>query len=649
MAKQYEIRRYQQRAREQFKDWFSGSDPLATIILPTGTGKTATASMSLAETVGCKILWVAHREELIDQAVEALRAICPGRTISVEMGDRKGDPNSDIIVGSVQTLARMRKHMEGFVPDIIVIDEYHHYSEENVQYDGLIKRYTNNPKVLGLTATPYRFGGQNLPLGRILIQMDIGTAVEKGYLVPPKPEALNTSVSLAEVKTRMGDFSIKDLSKVVNVDSRNQLIAKRIIELVRDQKRQGILFAVDVAHSKSMFDLLRKEMRAAEVYGETPTEERREIMARIRGGEIDVLLNNLVATEGFDVPHLSFVGIARPTRSLSLYTQMTGRGLRTSPGKTDCIVLDVCDKIKIKQNRVLFADMAVAGDLTGDRKRATNILKAPVEVDPIANSVKNFPIFLNKEKVDRWTADEERFTVSSWMITNDQWIVTWTAETKESAIVSKPVLVPWDELPPLGTNITGRDVVHATFGAGKVKKIIDRNPAKILVEFGWDNEKLVMMSSLKIQKFIKEHSPDEFEIKKTERCFYICIPDISEPGRIMSFVRQGRDLILQDDQRKTQYEIDNYLQEQAIKDGNLQLVRCGAKWKGAAASEKQIAFVKSMVQSSKIGFDLDLENLTKGEASSVIEQAKWQQLICAKFGTNYKDKLLGYDTTAQDV
>jgi hypothetical protein len=117
----------------------------------------------------------------------------------------------------------------------------------------------------------------------------------------------------------------------------------------------------------------------------------------------------------------------------------------------------------------------------------------------------------------------------------------------------------------------------------------------------------------------------------------------------MSFLKQGRNLLLKDDQRKDQYEIDTYLQEQASKDGILQLVRCGARWKAAPASEKQIDFVRHMIQNGKVGYDLDLDNLTKGEASSAIEQAKWQQLICEKFGTNYKEKLLGYDVTAQDV
>lgn len=648
MSRKIEQRRYQTRAQEAFPGWMKEDQPLGTIILPTGTGKTYTAALCLGSRPDCKVLWTAHREELIDQAKEALELVMPNRHLSVEMAERKADPSAEIIVGSVQTLARGRKHVEGFEPDIIVIDEYHHYSEDNVQYDGLLKRWPK-AKVLGLTATPWRFSGDNLPLGRVLIQMDIGTAVDKNYLVPPKPESLITNVSLADVKTRMGDFALKDLSKAVNVESRNKLIAKRLIELVRDGKRQGILFAVDVEHAKAMFNLVKGEVRAAEVYGETPTEERRRLMAQIRNGEIDILCNNLVATEGFDVRHLSFVCIGRPTKSLGLYTQMTGRGLRVCPetNKEDCIVVDVHDKIKVKQTRVVFADMAVAGDLYGEKKRAVNVLKAPIPVEPISNKLKNFPILITKKHSDRWTADEDAFAISSWMISQDQWVVTWSSESKEPKIISRAVYVPWTELPPHGYKIAGRAVQHAVFGAGTVVKIADRDNPKIVVDFGWSNQKTLEMNSLNVQKFIKEFSPSETEIVKTDKLFYICVPDNNEAGRIVFFVKQGKDLILKEDKRLDKFQIDAYLQDEAMKDGVLQLVRTSAKWKSGPASDKQKKYVGGVMD--RIGFDLDLDSLTKGDASAIIEQVKWQEIIHSKFGTDYKDKLLGYDAAIQDV
>jgi superfamily II DNA or RNA helicase len=646
---QFEKRRYQERAVEEFVKWFNTDEKLATIILPTGTGKTFTAALCLQTQPQLKILWCAHREELIDQAQIALKLVMPTQKITIEMADRKADPTSDIVVGSVQTISKDRKHFEAFKPDIIVIDEYHHYSKGNIQYDGLLTKWPD-AKILGLTATPWRFSGEELPLGKVLIQMDIGTAVDKKYLVPPKAESLITGISLAEVKTRMGDFAMKDLSKAVNVDSRNKMIAKRVIELIKNDKRQGIIFAVDVDHSKAMYELLKNEVRAAEIYGETPIEERRRLMKQIKNGEIDVLCNNLVSTEGFDVPHLSFICQARPTKSLGLYYQMIGRGLRTCSkiDKIDCLVIDVHDKIKVKQTRITFGDMAANGDLYGDKKRAVNVLKADIPVEPISNKLKNFPILINKEKSsDRWTVDEETFSISSWAISSDQWIVTWTSESKEAKILSKAVYVPWTELPPIDCDISNRSVQHVTFGNGKVIKILDRDHPKILVEFGWGNQKIIEMTSLNVQKFIKEYSPSEVETIKTDKLYYLCMPEnIEEPGRVVHFIKEGKDLILKDDRRLFKLEADAYLQGEAMKDGILQLVRTNSKWKFSPASEKQKKYVEGLF--GKIGFDIDIDSITKGDASAIIDQIKWQEIIHKKFGTDYKERLLGYNGNETD-
>lgn len=647
MQKVFQKRRYQERAVENFRDWITNpEEPLATITIPTGTGKTATTGMCI-ETVPSdwKVLWTAHRKELISQAHEALTSIIPDRSISIERGKEKADPNSTIIVGSVQTLAKDREHLKDWEPQLVVFDEYHHYSEDNVQYEGLKKRFPK-AKFVGLTATPYRFGGGDLPLGRNLINMDIGTAVERGYLVPPVPESLITNISLADVHLRAGDFNPTQLSKAVNVDSRNKLIADRIISLIRSG-RQGICFAVDVAHSKALCELLRHEVRAAEVYGDTPEDERMVIMARMRAGEIDVLLNNLVATEGFDVPHLSFVAVARPTRSLGLFIQMIGRGLRTSPGKTDCIIVDASDKLKVRQSRITFSDMASHGDLYGDKKRASNVIKADLPIDPITSFLKHFPVFLNKTKDDRWRADEESFTISSWQLTDDQWVITWTAEKTEPKVVTRAVYQPWTNID--GRSQEGRPVKHAKFGEGHVKKIVSAENKKVLVEFGWGNEMMLIIDHLQIQTFVNEYSPTQMETKKVDKLFYICMPEAEPKGRVIQFTRNGNELVFVSDQRMERTLADSWLQTEAQKDGVLHLVRCGAKWKSAPATEKQKLFVEKMVEESRISFNIDTDNLTKGDASSVIEQTKWEGLIRKKFGSNYKDELLGYDNTIVDV
>lgn len=667
VKKTFQDRRYQQRTIEAFDKWKDTDSRLATIILPTGTGKTYTASRCLDNVSGAKVLWVAHREELIDQAKGTLDNIVGWtNSINKEISEHKADPNSDIIVGSVQTLARKRKHLSSFRPDYIVIDEYHHRSEKNVTYQGLLDRFPK-AKVLGLTATPWRFSGDPLPLGEVLFEMDIGTAIANNYLVPAVPEILKSSTSLANVKTRMGDFAQGELSKAVNSEERNNLIAKRIIELVKEEGRQGILFGVDVAHSHDMFEILKKEIRVAEVYGDTPKEQRQYLMEKIRNGEIDCLCNNLVATEGFDVPHLSFAGIARPTRSLGLYIQMAGRVLRTADNKTNAILLDVYDKMKVKQSRVTFSDMAYEGDMYGERKRANNILTADIEwkepdapgagkpdakSDNVAYALKNFPVFMVHEEDERWTTDDHFLPITSWVIANDQRLVTWTEEKLVQRLVEKKI---WKPLKAKPTKTLIKQfpmyVKHDVYGMGQIVDI--GFGLEVKVEFGSEGwmsgkQEFVSIDQLKVAQTINEFAPQRDRIK-VDRVFYICFPSDVEKGRVVEFIKEKKDLMLVKDERMTMTEARGYIVEVAQKAGVLPLVRSDASWKKTAASVGQINLIETMIAQGKVRFDIDLDTMTKGDASAIIEQVKWQKVIHQKFGSTSKDKLLGYDASVEDV
>ncbi len=660
-----EKRRYQERTIENFVKWKDTDSKLATILLATGLGKTITCSMCLDTIPGSKTLWVAHREELIDQAYKDLNSVVSWTgNINKEISEHRADPRSDIVVGSVQTLARKRKHLDGFVPDYIVIDEYHHRSEKNVTYQGLLDRYPH-AKVIGLTATPWRFSGDPLPLGEVLFEMDIGTAISHNYLVPAVPEILKSNTSLANVKTSMGDFATGELSKVVNTSERNQLIAKRIIELVRDEGRQGILFGVDVAHAHDMHEILKNEIRVAEIYGDTPKDQRQYLMEKIRNGEIDCFVNNLVSCEGFNVPHLSFAAIARPTRSLGLYIQMTGRVLRTHPGKTNAILLDVYDKMKIKQSRVTFSDMAAAGDMYGEKKRANNILTADIDwkqlasgpaknkpEDNIAYALKNFPVFMIHEEDEKWTTDGSFLPITSWVIANNQRLVTWTEEQSIQTLIQKTV---WKPLTTKPTRTLIKqfpmNVKHETFGLGKIVDV--GYGLEVQVEFestGWLSgvKEFVQITDLQISQTINEFSPQREKVK-IDRVFYICFPSEVEKGRVVEFVKEKKELMLVKDERMTMAETKDYIVEAAQKAGVLPLVRSDAKWKKALASVGQVNLIENMVLQGKVRFDIDLDTMTKGDASAIIEQVKWQKIIHQKFGASSKDKLLGYDASVEDV
>ena len=663
MSEKYEKRRYQERTVEAFDKWKDSDSALATIILPCGTGKTVTASLCLKTLGKRKILWVAHREELIDQAYNTLAGIIKDCVIDKEIAKYKASPNADIIIGSVQTLARKRKHLDGFVPEFIVIDEYHHRSEKNVTYQGLLDRFPK-ARVLGLTATPWRFSGELLPLGTVLFNMDIGTAVSHNYLVHPKPEALQSNVSLANVKTHMGDFATADLSKVVNVDDRNKLIAKKILEYIKEQKRQGILFGVDVAHAHAMYELLKKDCRAIEIYGDTPKDERRYLIEKLRNQEVDVFVNNLVCTEGADFPHLSFAAIARPTRALGLYLQMSGRPLRLYPNKANAIILDVFDKIKIRQSRITFVDMAAEGDLYGEKKRAASLLDAELSTSgsgsggeskdygEFAKKLSHFPIFIRRPSNDRWTTDNKFLPITSWIIAAGQRIVTWTEEVMEQKLIAKDKLIPFTAKPSTAEcRARCVKVKHETLGAGII--IDDGLGVEVRVEFepsGWiqKHRTYVPISKLSRLHTVKEFAPNR-ERRKLDKLFYFCFPDGASEGRVIEMTRDRYELIISADQKMTLDDAKTMIVSKAKSAGILPLVRADAYWKKGAASQKQKDLLLNWIRGKKIGFDLDMGSVTKGDASAIIDQMKWQDIINSRFGTNSKEKLLGYDKSADDV
>jgi hypothetical protein len=159
---------------------------------------------------------------------------------------------------------------------------------------------------------------------------------------------VDTDLSLDNVKIRHGDFVESQLARVVNTPARNTLLVKAYEDFARG--RRAIIFCVDVAHAKNVQQAFAKAgIRTAAVWGELPRDERRGTLAAFSAGEIDVVTNCNLLTEGFDEPRVDCVIMARPTRSKLLYAQMVGRGTRLHPDKTDLMVIDVADNSRTHQ------------------------------------------------------------------------------------------------------------------------------------------------------------------------------------------------------------------------------------------------------------------------------------------------------------
>ena len=198
---------------------------------------------------------------------------------------------------------------------------------------------------MGLTATPYRLDGGRLTRGKdklfssIAYELPVQRLVDAGHLVPVVTPHVSLGVDTASVKTRGGDFVASDLDKPAQKITREALAEAKV--LAKD-RRAWLVFCVSVEHAKmAVAELMDLEFgRVALVTGETPAEERDRIVKQFRAGEIRAVVNVDVLTTGFDAPICDCLVVLRPTQSTGLYVQMIGRGMRTHPGKTSCLLLD---------------------------------------------------------------------------------------------------------------------------------------------------------------------------------------------------------------------------------------------------------------------------------------------------------------------
>ena len=336
------LRLYQQHAIGLLAQAIAGGSRAPLLVAPTGSGKTVIAAeiMRRATAKGRRVLFCAPRRELIWQTSEKLAAIGVRHGIVLAGADHRADDDAAVQVASVDTLyARVVKRATLDLGDfdLLIIDECHlSITEAKLRLFGVWPRAIR----LGLTATPTRKDGRALGclFDRLLEPTTVSDLTAQGFLMPARYYSVSVP-DLGGLKIIAGDYQSDGLETVMN---RPQLVGDIVAHwLTHGRDRRTVVFACSIAHSAALAEAFRREGVCAEhVDAETPREERERIFARFRSGETEVLTNCFLAAYGFDLPVLSCVVLARPTRSLMLFLQMLGRGLRPAPDKTDCLVLD---------------------------------------------------------------------------------------------------------------------------------------------------------------------------------------------------------------------------------------------------------------------------------------------------------------------
>ncbi len=342
------LRDYQQRACDAvFEQWRSVNSTL--VVSPTGTGKTVLMCGIVQRLFPRRTMILAHREELIFQAVDKVRRYT-GIHAGVEMADLRTDEGqglfghgATVVVSSIQTqnaggdgLGRMGK----FDPErfsVLIVDEAHHATAGS--YRRVLDYYRANPelKILGVTATPDRADEEALGqvFESVAFDYELLDAIHDGYLVPIRQRVVEVQgLDYSAVRTTAGDLNGADLAKVMEAEKNLHGIAGPAVELAG--ARRTLVFATTVAHAERLAEIIQRHGKSASwVCAKTPKDDRRRILADFTAGRLQYLVNVGCLTEGFDDPGVELVVIARPTKSRCLYAQMVGRGTRPLPGVID--------------------------------------------------------------------------------------------------------------------------------------------------------------------------------------------------------------------------------------------------------------------------------------------------------------------------
>lgn len=346
------LRGYQLDAKKKI---FAAWDEVDEVLyqMPTGTGKTRlfvslirdVLLEGLRQGTNPHILIIAHRTELIEQISSTLEIYGLNHGVFAGSLHAKRDLRQRIQVASVQTLTHKRNLSvaEEQPFNFVIIDEAHHAKAST--YLKLWDLYPDAKK-LGVTATPWRMSGEGFgdTFGRFIPSMSIKQFISEGWLADYiyysiKPDSrLQQQINAITDTDIDGDYRVDSLESVYDQDYIHSLLLENYLKFAKGKR--GIIYSISRLHSKHICARFASAgLRIVDIDCSTPAQERKELVERFKRGDIDIIVNVDVFSEGFDCPSIEFIQLARPTRSLVKYLQQVGRGLRKN-GDKECVILD---------------------------------------------------------------------------------------------------------------------------------------------------------------------------------------------------------------------------------------------------------------------------------------------------------------------
>jgi superfamily II DNA or RNA helicase len=342
-----QLRKYELDTIEKTRTSIRAGNRRVIIQAPCGSGKTILAAHMTQQALkkNKTVIFLVHFRQLAYQALERFRAYGIGDSVGIIMANEKPHLDRPVQIISVQTYGRRLALAELTInkwfkkADLIFYDEAH--ASISKTRKAVLDLYKDTSVIIGLTATPCRSDGR--PLGSIYEDIvscsSIAELTELGYLVPMEYYGAKHSPNLKNIKTIAGDYCQKELGKRVDKAKLVGDILENWLRIAGD--RQTVIFATSVKHSQHIKEqFLAHNISIEHIDAHTPEEERQVILKQFQHGDIQVITNCAVFSEGADFPWASCIILAKPTKSLARYIQMAGRGLRPWPDKENCILID---------------------------------------------------------------------------------------------------------------------------------------------------------------------------------------------------------------------------------------------------------------------------------------------------------------------
>ncbi len=383
-----QLRYYQKDCIAALYEWLYNNPKNPLCVLATASGKSVIIAQfiktMLQQYPETRIICCIDTKELVDQNYKKLIELWPFAPAGVcSAGLGRKQFKNQILFAGIQSIYKHAEKVGNC--DILIIDETH---MSNLNKDSMWHTFITelNPKrIIGFTATPYRndcgliYTGENAIYGGIAYEYTIKQGIKDKYLAEIAAKGMSTHFDVSGVKTSNGDFAEGELQDAVNIDEKNISVCDEIEKYGKDRKG-WLIFSAGCDHAKELHAILESRGHiGAIVLGETPDSLRDEHIINFKAGRLKYLINNAVLTKGFDAPHIDLIAAVRPTKSVVLWVQQIGRGLRLHPEKENCLLLDFAENVQ----RFGFIDEIVFSD----KKKSDKDGVPPVKTCPECDSI----------------------------------------------------------------------------------------------------------------------------------------------------------------------------------------------------------------------------------------------------------------------